>query len=71
MLQKRTGYDNVVDIIGGAPLTQVLVDSRGIIDIQVAALRFAKQPRVILNGIPFSWRVNDWKHLLDVILYQL
>lgn len=63
--------DNVIDIIWGAPLCQVIVDSANIVDVQETALRLSEESRIILDCIALCWGVNDREHLFEVVLDQL
>lgn len=42
-----------------------------LVDIQKQAFWFPEKPRVVRNCISFGRRVNDWKHLLEVVRNEL
>ena len=42
-----------------------------ILDVQEQAFRLPKEPREVLNGIPFCGCIDDSKHLLEMTIYQL
>ena len=45
-----------------------LLDLTRLLNIEVAALRPSKQSTVVSNRITFGWRIDDWEHLLEMVL---
>jgi hypothetical protein len=67
-LQGLTRDHDIVDIIRGSPLSQVIVDTADVIDVQKASLGFAEESRVVLDCISFRWCVDDREHFFEVVL---
>ena len=63
-------YD-IVNIVLSTPFLQTLLHSPNVRNIQKAPHRFPKEPREVLDGVAFCWRIDHTKHLFEVILDQL
>ncbi len=48
---RHTCDDDVVDVLGPAPLRQVVEDAVGVVDAEEAALGVAEEARVVLDGV--------------------
>lgn len=47
------------------------MDALNVVDIQEASLGTTEQARIILDGIPLRWRVDDAEHFLKMIVQKL
>lgn len=68
---QHTCDNNVIDIICGTPLSEVLMYSANIIDVQETTFWSPEEPRIVLDGITFCRRVDDGEHLFQVLLNEL
>src|SRR2546423_14730181 len=59
---------DVVYVFRRAKLSHPHFDLVCIVDVQEASNRLAEESTVVFNSFSFSWRIDDWKHFLDVIL---
>lgn len=66
-----TCNNNVIDILWISPLSQIVVNTSCIIDVQEAAFRSSEKPRVVLDCVALGWGVYDGEHFFQVLLDQL
>jgi hypothetical protein len=68
---RLTSDDNVIYVFGISPLSQVMVDSILIANVEKAAFRSSEKSGEILDSISFRGRINDTEHFFQMILDQL
>jgi hypothetical protein len=64
-------HDNHVNIFRLAPLIEIVFDTINVADVEKTPFRAAEQPRVIGYGFTLGWRVDDGKHLFEMIQDKL
>lgn len=60
-----------VNVFRSTPAADSFIDTFRLVDIQEASSRLSEEPGVVLDGFAFGRRVDDTKHLLEMLLQQL
>lgn len=56
-----------VDVLGVAPLLDVVFDAAGVVDVEEAALGLAEEARIVGDGVALGRGVDDGEHFLEVV----